>query len=116
MRGYPKSDNRLDKPLGFVVPCENLSQGGGDMVERYPWIGAEHPPRRLSYTVETSPFPRRFLKATLVVVIFVLSFHLPDLNPRISHRRETVEEIFSLLEKQRTGLAAITKEELAEVT
>ena len=85
------------------------------MGERYSWIGAEHPPRRLSYFVETSPSPRRFLKVTLFVVILVLSFHLPDLNPRISHRRETVEEIFSLLEKQRTGLAAITKEELAEV-
>ncbi len=109
-----KIDVRLDKTLDSMVACENLSQGGGDMGEKHCWMGAGHPPRGNGY-VRSGRFPRMFLKATLFLVALIIFFHLPDLDTRMSHRRETVEEIFSMLERHRTGLATIAKEELAEV-
>ncbi len=66
---------------------------------------------------KNSPFPFRILfKVALFIIIFTLSFHFPDFTPGFNnHRKESIQEILSVLERQRTGLASVTKEELAEV-
>lgn len=66
------------------------------------------------------------LKVGLLVVIFILlSFHLPLFVAEINclvygpqgpqNREQAIHEILEVLEKQPTGLANVTKEELAEV-
>jgi soluble lytic murein transglycosylase-like protein len=59
--------------------------------------------------------PPRILKATLFLVIFLLSFHLPPVNFESKNRQEAIKEILAVLESHPTGLANVTKEELAEV-
>jgi len=56
-----------------------------------------------------------FPKLFLCTVAFVLSFHFPNFGPDFSQREQTIKEILDVLERQPTGLADVTKEELAEV-
>jgi len=77
-----------------------------------------------------TPFrlPNAFLKILLVAIVFTLSFllplspginHLPlgleYLSPEIQGRQLAIREILRVLERYPTGLACVTKEELAEV-
>jgi hypothetical protein len=81
----------------------------------------EHPPPLAS-------FPRALLRGTLFFVIFVLFFHFPiDLGTQYllpgfhyltgeqGNKEKSIQEIVNLLEKYPTGLANVTKEQLAEV-
>mgnify|MGYP006268841113 CR=1 FL=1 len=56
-----------------------------------------------------------FPKLVLFTIAFILSFHFPNLVPDVSERELTIREILNVLERQPTGLANVTKEELAEV-
>jgi hypothetical protein len=114
---FPPEENeeRLDKGGPSVVACENQSQGGGDMEAKDPLIRAEHPPHTLNNREISPSLHRRFLKAALLIIVFILSFHLPSFNLGFNHRKETIGQIIAVLERHRTGLAAVTKEELAEV-
>jgi hypothetical protein len=56
-----------------------------------------------------------FKKFILFTVAFILSFHLVNLVPDPSQREETIRGILEVLERQPTGLASVTNEELAEV-
>jgi soluble lytic murein transglycosylase-like protein len=78
-------------------------------------IRTEHPPHPLAYNKNRLPLPRIFRKAALFIIIFVLSFHLPSFTPDLLQREHTIKEILEVLEKHPTGLANVTKEELAEV-
>jgi hypothetical protein len=80
-----------------------------------PLIRKEHPPHPGAYKKKGLSLFRILRKVTLFVVIFVLSFHLPNFIPGLNQREETIKEILEVLEKQSTGLANVTKEELAEV-
>jgi hypothetical protein len=80
-----------------------------------PNIRTGHPPHSRSEKKNSFPSLRILLKTTLFITIFALFFHYPDLTPGFSHRRETIQEILSVLERHPTGLASVTKEELAEV-
>ena len=80
-----------------------------------PLIRTGHPPHWIIYRLKRVFLPRFLLKVTLFVVIFTLSFHLPDINPKFKNRQETIKEILVVLERHPTGLANVTKEELAEV-
>jgi hypothetical protein len=80
-----------------------------------PNIRTGHPPHSRSEKKNSFPSLRILLKTTLLITIFALFFHYPDLTPGFSHRRETIQEILSVLERHPTGLASVTKEELAEV-
>ena len=55
------------------------------------------------------------LKLVLFSIVFILFFHFPNIIPDLSQREQTIREIFDVLERQPTGLANVTKEELAEV-
>lgn len=92
-------------------------------------IREEHPPHRPTYKRISLFLARIFLRVALFVAIFILSFHLPHLNLAIRYplpelqlltggpqnRERTIQEIRSVLERYPTGLANVTKEELAEV-
>jgi hypothetical protein len=79
-----------------------------------PLIRTGHPPHPAAYIKNDRP--RRLLfKALLFFVIFALSFHLPPFDFGIKNRQDTIKEILAVLERHPTGLANVTKEELAEV-
>ena len=78
-----------------------------------PLIRAGHPPIP-SGDKKIRLLPTRIFKATLFFVIFLLSFHLPPVNFESKNRQEAIKEIFAVLERHPTGLANVTKEELAE--
>jgi soluble lytic murein transglycosylase-like protein len=75
----------------------------------------EHPPHLRAYNKNRLPFSRIFRKAALFIIIFIISFHVPNFIPSLDQRGQTIKEILEILEKQPTGLANVTKEELAEV-
>jgi hypothetical protein len=80
-----------------------------------PNIRTGHPPHSRAEK-KNRPFSFRVLpKVALFIVIFTFIFHIFDFTPDFNHRKETIQEILSVLEKHRTGLASVTKEELAEV-
>jgi soluble lytic murein transglycosylase-like protein len=79
-----------------------------------PLIRVEHPPHP-ARDKRIGLFSPRILKATLFFVVFLLSFHLPPINFESMKRQETIREILAVLERHPTGLANVTKEELAEV-
>ena len=78
-------------------------------------IRREHPPHDGVNNKNGVPPHRILRKATLFIMIFIVSFHLPNLIPDLSQREQTIKEILEVLERQATGLANVTKEELAEV-
>jgi len=93
-----------------------------------PLIRTGHPPHSSSQKKKGLPLFRILRKVALVVVIFILSFHLhfplgikylpPGLHyfsAEFQGRQQKIREILEVLEKQPTGLANVTKEELAEV-
>ncbi len=80
-----------------------------------PLIRTGHPPHQGTYKKNRLPLFRILSKVALFVVIFILSFHLPNFIPGLNDREQTIREILEVLERHPTGLANVTKEELAEV-
>ena len=80
-----------------------------------PNIRTGHPPHPIPWKKNGSFTFRILLKAALFFIVFVLFFHLPSFTPGFDSRKQTIEEILSVLERYPTGLANVTKEELAEV-
>ena len=80
-----------------------------------PNIRTGHPPPSIPYK-KNGLVPFRILfKVALFIIIFVLSFHFPNFTPGFSNRKETIQEILSVLERYQKDLANVTKEELAKV-
>jgi soluble lytic murein transglycosylase-like protein len=80
-----------------------------------PNIRTGHPPHSIPYKKNgLSPF-RILPKIAIFIIIFLLSFHLPHFNPGFNSRKQNIQEILAVLERHQTGLANVTKEELAEV-
>jgi len=80
-----------------------------------PNIRTGHPPHPIPWK-KNGPFTFRILlKVALFFVVFLLFFHFTSLTPGFDSRKQTIEEILSVLERYPTGLANVTKEELAEV-
>lgn len=91
-------------------------------------IRTGHPPHTGTYKKDRLSLFRILSKIALFVIVFVLSFHLPfpleiKYLPRGLHyfsaefqgRQQKIREILEVLERHPTGLANVTKEELAEV-
>jgi soluble lytic murein transglycosylase len=78
-----------------------------------PLIRTGHPPHP-SGNKKIRLLPARVFKAIVFLTIFLFSFHLPQPIFESKNRQETVREIFAVLERHPTGLANVTKEELAE--
>jgi len=93
-----------------------------------PLIWTAHPPHTEANIKNGPLFSRILRKVTLFVVIFVLSFHFPlslgtdylptgleYLSTEFQGRQNAIREILEVLERYPTGLADVTKEEIAEV-
>jgi len=91
-------------------------------------IRIEHPPHIGTYNKNRLSPLRILRKVALFVVIFVFSFHLSFplgikylptglqyLSAEFEGRQQAIREILEVLERHPTGLASVTKEELAEV-
>jgi soluble lytic murein transglycosylase-like protein len=92
-----------------------MEQGGWLMESNEALIRTEHPPHDGFNNKNGVALFRILRKATLFIMIFIVSFHLPNLIPDLTQREQTIKEILEVLERQATGLANVTKEELAEV-
>jgi len=79
------------------------------------WAKVETIPQTVNRSNKSISSPGIFLKLVLFTVVFILSFHSPNFIPDFSQREQTIREILEVLERQPTGLANVTKEELAEV-
>jgi hypothetical protein len=80
-----------------------------------PNIRTGHPPHS-RVEKKNSPLPLRIpLKLIIFIITFILFFHFPLFNPGSNPRKETIREIYSVLERHRMGLPSVTKEELAEI-
>jgi hypothetical protein len=80
-----------------------------------PNIRTGHPPHSILYKKNGLLPLRILLKATLFTIVLILSLHLPSFTPGLDSRKQTIQEILSVLERHQTGFANVTKEELAEV-
>jgi soluble lytic murein transglycosylase len=80
-----------------------------------PLIRTGHPPHCRTQKKNGLTLFRILRKIALFILIFLFSFHLPDFISGPNQREETIREILAVLERQPTGLANVTKEELAEV-
>ena len=80
-------------------------------------IRTGHPPHTGTYKKNRHPLFGILPKIAIIVLIFLLSFHFLNFFPDIhfDQKEQTIREILEVLERQPTGLANVTKEELAEV-
>jgi soluble lytic murein transglycosylase-like protein len=78
-------------------------------------IRTGHPPHSGTHKKNRHPLSRILPKIAIFVLIFLIPFHLPNFIPGLDQREQTIREILKVLESQPTGLANVTKEELAEV-
>jgi len=79
------------------------------------WARIETIPKAVNCRNKNLSIPGFFLKLVLFTIVFILSFHFPNFIPDLSQREQKIREILEVLERQPTGLANVTKEELAEV-
>jgi len=84
-----------------------------------PMIRRGHPPLSRTQKKNSLSHLCSFHKVSLFIVVFTLSFHLPNFIPGFqwgqTNREQTIKEIVEVLDKQPTDLANVTREELAEV-
>jgi len=79
------------------------------------WAKIETIPKTVNRSNRSLSIPGISLKLVLFTIVFILSFHFPNFIPDLSQREQKIREILEVLERQPTGLANVTKEELAEV-
>jgi soluble lytic murein transglycosylase-like protein len=78
-------------------------------------LQTEHPPHWIAYIKKNGlPLRRVFIKVTLFLIIFSISFYLPNQVSEIKKRERTIQEILSVLESRQTDLSSVVKEDLAE--
>ncbi len=80
-----------------------------------PMVRTGHPPHTGTEKKNTINLSRFLLKVFLFIIFFISFFHLPNFIPTLNHREQTIKEILEVLGRHPTGLADVTKEELAEV-
>jgi soluble lytic murein transglycosylase len=79
------------------------------------WAKIESMPQVINCKKKSPSIAGIFPKLVLFTVAFIISFHSPNFVPDLSQREQTIRGILEVLERQPTGLANVTKEELAEV-
>jgi len=111
-------------------PHQAENNGKGALLSPPGWITIEIITGERVEASNKTPFrlPNAFFKILLIILVFILSFHLPlspginylplgleFLSPEFQGRQHAIREILGVLERYPTGLADVTKEELAEV-
>jgi hypothetical protein len=115
---------------GEHPPHQAENTGKGVLLPPPGWITIEIIPGERAEANNKTPFrlPNVFFKILLIAVVFILSFHLPlspginylplgleYLSPEFQGKQQAIRDILGVLERYPTGLADVTKEELAEV-
>jgi hypothetical protein len=113
--------------LRIEHPPHRSSDMGTDRLKRPGWVKIETIPEAVVCNKKNLSLHSIPLKLILFAVVFVLSFslpfppgikYLPDgigfLAPGLQKRECAIQEILGVLERYPTGLANVTKEELAE--
>jgi soluble lytic murein transglycosylase-like protein len=78
-------------------------------------LQTEHPPHWVAYIKKKGlPLRRILLKVTLFLIIFSISFYLPNHVTEIKKRERTIQDILSVLESRQTDLSNVAKEDLAD--
>ncbi|OGP96250.1 MAG: hypothetical protein A2157_15110 [Deltaproteobacteria bacterium RBG_16_47_11] len=96
-------------------PPHGITDQRDGLLKASRWAKIEKIPKAVNCSNKNLSSPGILLKLVLFTITFVLSFHFPNFIPDLSQREQTIREILEVLEKQPTGLANVTKEELAEV-
>ncbi len=121
-----------DEPLIHVEhpPHRAEDKDKGALLSPPEWLSIEFSPQEGGKATSRKRFrlPNAFLRPLLIVLVFVLSFLLPFspginylphgleyLSPEFQGKQQAIQEILGVLGRYPTGLADITKEELAEV-
>jgi hypothetical protein len=117
-----KSILRIEHP-----PHRSCDRGAG-CLKRPGWVKIETVTEPVVYNKKDLSLHSISLKFVLFAVVFILSFSLPFppgikylrhgfgfLAPGLQKRECAIQEILGVLERYPTGLANVTKEELAEV-
>jgi hypothetical protein len=94
---------------------DRITDKRGGRLKAPGWIKVETIPKAVDFNNRNLSIPGILLKLGLFTIVFILSFHFPNIIPVLSQREQTIREILDVLERQPTGLANVTKEELAEV-
>ena len=114
--------------LRIEHPPHRHSDRGTDHLKRPGWVNIEAITKPFVYNKKNLSLYSISLKFILFVVVFILSFSLPFppgvkylphgfgfFVPGLQKRECAIQEILGVLERYPTGLANVTKEELAEV-
>ncbi len=109
-------------------PPHNFFNKGTCRLKPPAWAKIETIPETVVRNRVSLPGHCSFLKSILFAAVFILSFSLPFppvtkylphvlgfLSPEVQQRDRSIQEILEVLERYPTGLANVTKEELAEV-
>jgi soluble lytic murein transglycosylase-like protein len=105
----------IEVPLCTEHPPHGIAEKRYGHLKAPGWAKIEIVPETTSSKKKSLSILGIFPKLILFTVAFLLSFHFPNLVPDLSEKEQTIREILDVLEKQPTGLASVTKEELAEV-
>jgi hypothetical protein len=114
--------------LKIEHPPHRSYDRGADRLKRPGWVKIESIPGPVACSKKSLSFHSISLKIVLFTVVFILSFNLPFplsikylphglgfLSTEHQKREYAIREILGVLERYPTGLANVTKEELAEV-
>ena len=109
-------------------PPHRSDDRGADRLKRPGWVKIETIPEAAACSKKSLSLHSISLKFVLFSVVFMLSFNLPFplsikylphgfgfLSPEHQKREYAIRDILGVLERYPTGLANVTKEELAEV-
>ena len=109
-------------------PPHRSSDMGTERLKRPGWVKVETIPEPVAYSKKSLSIQSISRKIVLFAIVFILSFSLPFpllikylphglgfLSTEHQKREYAIREILGVLERYPTGLANVTKEELAEV-
>ena len=104
-----------EMPIRTEHPPHGTSDQRGGRLKAPGWVRIETVSVAVQCKKKSRPISGIFPKLVLFIFVFIISFHSPTFVPEVSQREQTIKEILGVLERQRTGLANVTQEELAEV-
>ncbi len=100
-------------PSGY--PLHTITEKRNGYLKPPGWVKLEAIPEAIHSNDKGRSTRGIFLKLGLFTMAFILSFHFLKFIPDLHQREQTIKEIVGVLERYPTGLANVTKEELAEV-
>ena len=126
--GHKEADTEMKKSiLRIEHPPHRSSDKEAGCLKRPGWVKIETIPQAAVYNKKKLSLYSISLKSVLSAVVFILSFSLPFppgtnylrhgfgfFAPGLQKRECAIQEILGVLERYPTGLANVTKEELAE--